>query len=145
MKKILKIVFRAFIILFLLLNVVTAFHAYKFTHFYDAGSISVKPDSLKSGWQKAKEAFFGINFAKQINSAPDSSIQTVYLHTKSGLKLEAWYGKVMNAKGTVCLFHGHGSKNLQPMQKQPHLENWDIIHFNSILEHMVVAKAIPVQ
>ncbi len=110
MKRLLKIVFRILLILILFINMVTAFHAYKFTHFYDAGTITIQPDSVKSGWDKTKEALFGINFAKQINSLPDSGIQVVKLTTKSGLKLEAWYGRVENPIGTVCLFHGHGGK-----------------------------------
>ena len=113
MKKLLKIVFKTVLILFLFINMVTAFHAYKFTHFYDAGTITIQPDSVKSGWDKTKEALFGINFAKQINSLPDSGIQVVKLTTKSGLKLEAWYGRVENPIGTVCLFHGHGGKTQQ--------------------------------
>ena len=110
MKRFLKILLRTFIVLFVFINIVTAFHAYKFTHFYDAGEITVKPDSLKSGWEKTKEMLFGINFAKQKNSAHDSAVQTIWLTTKSGLKLEGWYNTVDSARGTVCLFHGHGGK-----------------------------------
>lgn len=110
MKRFLKILLRTFIVLFIFINIVTAFHAYKFTHFYDAGEITVKPDSLKSGWEKTKEMLFGINFAKQKNTAPDSTVQTIWLTTKSGLKLEGWYKTVDSAKGTVCMFHGHGGK-----------------------------------
>ena len=110
MKRFLKILLRTFIVLFVFINIVTAFHAYKFTHFYEAGEITVKPDSLKSGWEKTKEMLFGINFAKQKNTVPDSAVQTVWLSTKSGLKLEGWYKTVDSAKGTVCMFHGHGGK-----------------------------------
>ncbi len=109
MKKFLKILFRSVIAVFILLNVIVAFHAYKFTHFYDNGSITLKKNEEKSGWDKAKEILFGINAVKKHNTVTaDSSIRTIYLKTKDSLKLEAWYIPVDSAIGTVCLFHGHG-------------------------------------
>jgi uncharacterized protein len=109
MKRLIKILLRTFAVLFIFINVVSAFHAYKFTHFYNAGEITVKPDSLKSGWDKTKEALFGINFAKKKNDyAPDSSCQTITLTSNDSIKLEAWYMTVPAAKGTVAMFHGHG-------------------------------------
>jgi uncharacterized protein len=109
MKRIIKILLRTLAVLFVFINVVSAFHAYKFTHFYNSGEITIKPDSLKSGWDRTKEALFGINFAKKKNDyVPDSSCKTVYITNNDSLKLEAWYMTVPGAKGTVVLFHGHG-------------------------------------
>lgn len=109
MKKILRVLLKTLLVVFILLNVITAFHAYKFTHFYDADGVAVKRQDQKSGWDKAKEVFFGIKAFKLKNSvAPDSTFQTIYLKTKDSLKLEAWYIKADSAIGTVCLFHGHG-------------------------------------
>lgn len=109
MKRFFKILIRTAIVLFLLINVIVAFHAYKFTHFYDNGSITIKRNEEKSGWDKTNEILFGINAVKQKNTVTtDSSFQTVYLKTKDSLKLEVWYIEVDNARGTVCLFHGHG-------------------------------------
>jgi uncharacterized protein len=110
MKRFFKLVFRTVIVLFIFVNIVSAFHAYKFTHFYEANEVTIIPDSLKSTWDKTKEALFGINFIKQKNPVPDSAFQTILLTTRDGLKLEAWYKTVDSAKGTVCLFHGHGGK-----------------------------------
>ena len=42
MKRALKILLRTLVVLFVLLNVIVAFHAYKFTHFYDAGEVTIK-------------------------------------------------------------------------------------------------------
>ena len=110
MKKLFKIILRTAIVLFVLLNIIICFHAYKFTHFYDAGQVNIKPDSVKSGWDKTKEILFGINFAKKKNDViADTSYQLVYLTSKDHLKLEGWYVPVDTAKGTVALFHGHGS------------------------------------
>ena len=52
----------------------------------------------------------GFDAVKQTNSIPDSNYKTIYLTTKDNLKLEAWLMQVQNSKGTVALFHGHGSK-----------------------------------
>ncbi len=109
MKRFLKTVARTVFVLFLLLNVVVAFHAYKFTHFYDNGFMTVKAQADKTGWDKIKEILFGINAVKQKNTvATDSTFNTVYLQTKEDLKLEGWYLQTDSAVGTVCLFHGHG-------------------------------------
>jgi alpha-beta hydrolase superfamily lysophospholipase len=100
MKRFGKILLRTVLVLFILLNIVTAFHAYKFTHFYDAGE-SIKQNKLQS-------MLFGINAAKKQNDAADTAEQKVILTTSSHLKLEGWYTIADSAKGTVCLFHGHG-------------------------------------
>jgi hypothetical protein len=111
MKKSLKILLSSLLVLFIVINIITAFHAYKFTHFYDIGEVIKIKNEDKTGWDKTKEILFGINAMKQKNSAPDSSFEKVIIKTKDDIKLQGWYGKTMDtAKGTVILFHGHGSK-----------------------------------
>ena len=110
MKRILKSILKIFIGFFILINIVVICHAYKFTHYYDANEVVIKDQKDKTGWDKTKELLFGFNGVKQKNIAPDSSFKTIYLKTKDSLKLEAWVMNVPNAKGTVALFHGHGSK-----------------------------------
>lgn len=110
MKKIFKYLLWSFFAIFILFNIVTAFHAYKLTHFYDNGSVVIKKKEDKSSWDTFKEILFGINVAKQKNAdVPDSTYQTVYIKTKDGIKLNAWHIKVDSAVGTVILFHGHAS------------------------------------
>jgi len=109
MKQMFRFLFRILVFLFVLVNVIVAFHAYKFTHFYNNGTITIKKPAEKSGWDKTKEIFFGINAMKKKDTvATDPSFQTIYLQTRDGLKLEAWYIPANSARGTVCLFHGHG-------------------------------------
>ena len=111
MKKIVKVLIRILIVLFILLNIVTAFHAYKFSHFYNAGTVAIKKKELKSGYDISKEILLGINAIKQQNDAPDSNFETIYLTTSNHLKLQGWYVKTDSlSKGTVILFHGHGAK-----------------------------------
>jgi uncharacterized protein len=110
MKKLLKFLLKTIAVLFILINIIVIFHAYKFTHFYDIGEKQMKPNELKTGWGKTKEILFGINAQKQQNTIADSTAQTIKLTTKDNIELEGWYMPVDSAKGTVCMFHGHGGK-----------------------------------
>ncbi len=110
MKRAVKQLLKFLLVLFILLNIITAFHAYKFTHFYDADKATSNSNIKKSGWDITKDILFGINAYKKKNTiAADSAFQTVYLKSSTCPKLEAWYIPADNAKGTVCMFHGHGS------------------------------------
>lgn len=108
MKKLLKGLGASLLTLFLLLNVIVAFHAYKFTHFYDNNQTAKKSDLL-SGWEGTEAILFGVNYfkAKVINK-PGYPYQTFYTKTSDGISLEGWYMPKDSAKGTVILFHGHG-------------------------------------
>lgn len=118
MKKLLKFILRTFLFLFVLIGIITAFHAYKFTHFYDIGQVDIKKNGDKSSWDKTSEVLFGINSIKQKNIAADSAFETVYITTKDNIKLQGWYIKTNNAlKGTVILFHGHGSKKSSVLEE----------------------------
>ena len=131
MKKFLKITLRIVLVLFVLINIITAFHAYKFTHFYDAGELTIKKAADKSGWDKTKEALFGINAAKKLNDVvPDSTFKTIILTTASGLKLEGWYIPADSAKGTVALFHGHGGTKSGVFKES---EEFRKMHYNTFL------------
>ena len=110
MKRIIGLLLKIFIFFFILINVVVICHAYKFTHYYNVSEVKIKLQKDKSGWDKTKDLLFGIDAVKQINQVPDSTFKTVFLTTKDNLKLEAWLMEVPNAKGTVAMFHGHGSK-----------------------------------
>ena len=109
MKKYFKFLLKTLIVLFLIFNIITAFHAYKFTHFYDRSELTLKKSEEKTGWDKTKEILFGINAVKKKNStSADSAFQTVFLKSTTCPKLETWYIRVANPRGTVCMFHGHG-------------------------------------
>jgi uncharacterized protein len=107
-KKALRIALKIVLVLFMLLNISAAFHAHKFTHFYDPAEVKLIPQSQKSGWQKIKEAFVGAKYVKRPNQAPDSFYTEVILKTSDGLKLKGWYASIDSSVGTVLLFHGHG-------------------------------------
>ena len=110
MRRFFKYLFRTIVVLFLLLNFTVIFHAYKFTHFYNIGEVSIKKQEDKTSWDKTKEILFGINAVKQQNTIADSISEKIILTTKDKIKLEGWYTTVDSPKGTVCMFHGHGGK-----------------------------------
>ena len=110
MQRFFKFLLKTFLILFLLLNVVVIFHAYKFTHFYEMNDAAVKKQEAKNGWDKTSDLLFGFNAAKQPNTAPDTTYKSVNLRTADGLTLSGWLINVANPKGSVAMFHGHGSK-----------------------------------
>ncbi len=110
MKQFSKKLGKGLIVTFVLLNVVVLFHAYKFTHFYEPGEIAIKKHADKTAWDISREILTGANFVKQPNPDPDSTFRVTYLNTADGIKLEAWEKTVPGARGTVAIFHGHGSK-----------------------------------
>jgi hypothetical protein len=110
MRKPIKLLLKTLLALFIMANVVVIFHAYKLTHFYNRNEVTVKKQEDKNGWDKTKEMLFGINAVKQINTAPDTIVQTVFFTTENKLKLEGWYFPASKPKGTIAMFHGHGGK-----------------------------------
>lgn len=130
MRLFIKRLFKSLLVAFIILNVIVICHAYKFTHFYDPGQITIKNKEDKNGWDKTKEMFFGINSLKSVNSAPDSAIKTTYFTTKSGIKLEAWEFPADSAIGTVALFHGHGGKKSSLL---PEAAVFSSLGYNTIL------------
>jgi uncharacterized protein len=98
------------LVLFLLLNVIAAFHAWKFTHFYPPGIYNNKKPEQMNAWEKTKVILFGVRLSKSvIKSFPETAYKTVSLHTSEGLRLEGWWIPVRNPKGTVILYHGYGA------------------------------------
>ena len=111
MKKATGFLLKSVIFLVVFVNIITAFHAYKFTHFYNRDEVVMKKNEDKTGWDKAREILFGINAVKQLNTvSADTGFEKIVLTTKDKLKLNGWMLKTdSTAKGTVALFHGHGS------------------------------------
>ena len=119
MNRLFKFLLRTVFLLFIVLNIITAFHAYKFTHFYEANEAPVNKSEMKSGWDVTKDILFGINAYKQKNKVlADSTFENVYLTTSDNIKLQGWYMKPAGiAKGTVILFHGHGNKKSSVLEE----------------------------
>ncbi|WP_207497309.1 alpha/beta hydrolase [Aridibaculum aurantiacum] len=109
MKKWLKRIIYFVLFLFIFLNIVAAFHAYKFTRFYESDKAYTKKPEQMSGWEKTKVILFGVDYVKRpIVDKPSIPYEDVVLRTSDDLDLKAWYAPASNATGTVIMFHGHG-------------------------------------
>ena len=108
MKRFFKIAVWTLIVLFVLINIISATNAYKFTHFYNAGSKKEIPEDKKSAWNKIGDIFWGKDYFKKTNIPAPDSFSTVTIASTDGIKLEGWYRQAANAKGSVALFHGYG-------------------------------------
>jgi hypothetical protein len=116
-KKWLRRTFRFGLFLFVLLNVVAAFHAYKFTHFYpNLGGRPKKPEQWSFG-DKASAILFGVKYPKSENfTKPGTPYDTVQLRTADSTLIDGWYiysnrtndTNGAAVAGTVIMFHGHG-------------------------------------
>lgn len=95
-------------ILFVLMNLVAFFHARKFTHFSVRKEEKTKDAQELTLFQKLKALAFGIDNPRPVHSAlPQQAYETIVL--QSNKRIECWYIKAENPKGTIILFHGYSS------------------------------------
>lgn len=103
-----KIIY-TFIGLFIIANVISAFHAYKFTHFSSDGNDNTKSPSQLSFAEKVKTILLGVSNSKpKSDLIPDKDFKTIRL--KSNKEIEIWHIDVPESKGVVLLFHGYNSE-----------------------------------
>ena len=95
---------------FLLLNLAAITQAYHLTHFYEHGTVNSISDQTSNIWGQIKVALIGLKQEKLVGALPDSAYTSIRLKTVDGLMLDAWSIKVVHPKGTVVIFHGHGSE-----------------------------------
>ncbi len=98
---------------FVVTNILVYKHAYHFTHVTE-GQRSLSPEEL-SFTQKLKILLGGISLPKPQNvlspftNTDEFNRKTVLIPTRNNkYKLECWYDKIENPKGTIILFHGYG-------------------------------------
>ncbi|MBW4891615.1 lysophospholipase [Mucilaginibacter sp. HMF5004] len=93
-------------IIFILMNIIACFHAYKFTHFDTSASSKTKDAAHLSVSDKITTLLFGINNPRPKNKwLPDKPYESIIL--KSNKRIECWYIKAEKPIGTVILFHGY--------------------------------------
>ncbi len=105
----------AIALLFILMNIVAANHAYKFTHFCDGGT---RTERLNLSFaNKVKLLFTGVDNPRPFNTArPSHLYKTVVL--QSNVPIECWYIPTgETAKGTVLLFHGYTSNRSELLDR----------------------------
>jgi alpha-beta hydrolase superfamily lysophospholipase len=119
-KKILKGLLLLIAVLFTAINVVAFFHAWKFSHFNPDNKKRIVADSLSEN-QKLNMLLFGADVPRPHNDwEPDSTCETVIL--QSNKKIECWYFKEENSKGTVIIFHGYGDDKSRMLGRGGYLQ-----------------------
>lgn len=104
-----RIVLYAIIFVFILLNIGSGFHAYRFTHFVENYKVPNTPTAL----DKIEMALFGIKNEKpRAKKQPTGEFESIQIPSKEGKeKLAAWSLKTDSiSKGLVLVFHGYGSE-----------------------------------
>lgn len=121
-KKRFKFYLRICLWLFILLNVLTYIHAYKFTHFTERIEVTEnetpqKKTQLEQLTLLDKMAIipFGVSHTKPENKTlPDRNYERITFESRAKKEIEGWLLPIADAKGTVILFHGYlGVKSLQ--------------------------------
>lgn len=115
-RKFLKRLLRITLALFIFMNVIAFFHAYKFTHFVDNGSEKTANPAKLSTLGKIKTIMFGVNNPKPINSVLPSQEYTI-VKLPSNKMIECWSIKQPDSKGTIILFHGYGGNKASLLDK----------------------------
>jgi alpha-beta hydrolase superfamily lysophospholipase len=108
--RILKWIGKVLLVQLILINISAAFHAYRFTHYYDDDKIRNQEASQGKPLLRTWRMMTGKKLARSlIQNYPIMPYDTGQLTTSNGIKLDAWYIKADSAKGTVILFHGLNS------------------------------------
>jgi alpha-beta hydrolase superfamily lysophospholipase len=107
----LKRTLRICLVLLIIFNIILAFHAWKFTHFFDDINHRNKRPEQMNAWEKTRMVLFGVSLSKPVlKTFPDVAYETVQLKTGNGLRIEGWWIPAAgSARGTVILLHGYGS------------------------------------
>ncbi|MGG9963244.1 alpha/beta hydrolase [Ferruginibacter sp. SUN106] len=115
-KKLKKRVLWSIVIVFILMNIVAALHAYKFTHFTTTGTAKTKSPDKLSFSDKVQALFFGVNNPRPENVAiPSQKFETIQL--QSNKKISCWSIKTDSSKGTIILFHGYSGEKSSLIDK----------------------------
>jgi alpha-beta hydrolase superfamily lysophospholipase len=121
-KKRISIFLFTLLFLFAGLNIIAAFHAYKFTHFGPAETAKTANPGQLSKIRKLQTLLFGVNIPRPVsNLKPGRPFNTIRLQGKK--KLEGWHLDVKNPKGTIALFHGFGGQKATMLDKAQIFQN----------------------
>jgi uncharacterized protein len=93
------------VIIFLLMNMVAFFHAYKFTHFSTEVKARTKDPAKLSSLEKLSTLAFGVSNPRPANHTyPSQPYETIKL--KSNKEIECWHIPNKDSTGTVIIYHG---------------------------------------
>lgn len=104
------------LIIFILMNVMAALHAYKFTHFDVSAGVKTKDPVKLSFTEKLKAVLLGVSNPRPQNiTKPKVAFQTI--RVKTNKEIECWLIKARNPKGTVILCHGYSAAKSSTLEK----------------------------
>jgi alpha-beta hydrolase superfamily lysophospholipase len=106
-----KSVIRLLLLVFVVLNAVSFFHAYRFTHFAEPGAAKTRNAGELSWAGRCSALVFGVGNPRPENTRqPQQSFETLYIAGRQ--RLEGWLIRTPDSRGTVAVFHGFsGSKS----------------------------------
>jgi alpha-beta hydrolase superfamily lysophospholipase len=120
---------RIIFFVFVLMNIIASFHAYKFTHFSENEINKTKSPEKLTAFEKVKTLCFGVNNPKPKGTIfPSQKFETIKL--QSNKLIECWLIKAKNPIGTVILFHGYGTEKSSNIEKS---DAFLKLGFNTIL------------
>lgn len=121
--------------LFILLNVIAAFHAWKFTHFADTETEKTKDETQLTFAEKVLTVFSGISIPRPQNkNIPDRQYETFVL--ESNRRIECWYIKNDSSVGTVLILHGFSGSKDKMLDKA---EEFLLLGYNCMLVDLMGA------
>jgi len=118
MKKISKRLLFIGATIFILMNVVAAFHAYKFTHFAPANTVRTADPRQLSLSEKIKTIFTGVSLPKPVARVAKPKNASEIIIKKGDKELNTWLIPAANrTKGVVVLCHGYGGEKTTMMDR----------------------------
>ena len=127
--KLLKRSIWTLVVIFIVMNIVAIFHAYKFTHFSSDKVARTQDPARLNVRQKLNTLIFGVDNPRPINARyPSREFQTVTL--KSNKKIECWYIPHSKPQGTVIVYHGFSGNKSSMLDKADEFYN---LGYNTLL------------
>ncbi len=111
----------------LIVQAIAFMHAYRFTHFSESGQ-RTRPEDL-TVVDKASMLFTGIENPRPVNARTPLTPFEI-LAVESDVRLEAWLINVVNAKGTIIMFHGYCGEKSSLLTRS---EQFNSLGYNTLL------------
>ena len=131
LKSVLRWIVRVLIFQLILINISAAFHAYRFTHYYDDEKTRNLPPSHGTIFLRTWRLMTGKKLARsRIESYPQMPYDTVQLTIGNKNKINGWLIKTDSSIGTVILFHGLASNKAAVLSEAYEFLS---MHYNTLL------------
>lgn len=125
-----KWILRIVLTLFIVINIVAYFHAFKFTHFDDSIIERTNDPDKLSITQKIKTMFLGIDNPRPINiEQPNRNYKIVKIKYNKDL-IDCWYIPIDSSKPTILIFHGYAGNKSQMVKRSNLLND---LGYNTVL------------